>query len=60
MISKFGKMDLPVFAPNNTLGTNSSGIGSFGVKIPSKVICPPIRVAARDFISVPAPPVSMT
>jgi hypothetical protein len=53
-------MGLLVFAPNNTLGTNSSGIGSFGVKIPNKVICPPIRVDARDFINVPAPPVSMT
>jgi hypothetical protein len=52
--------NVPIFAPNNTLGTNSAGIGWFGVKMPNNVIKPPVLVDATDFIRVPAPPVSTT
>jgi hypothetical protein len=60
LVQSRGIRDLPIFAPNNTLGTSSAEIGAFGVRMPSTVIRPPIRVDAMLFMSVPAPPVSMT
>jgi len=42
-----------VFAPNNTLGVNSAGMGALGVRMPRSVIWPPARVDAMDFINVP-------
>ena len=55
-----GGKDVLVFAPNNTLGVNSAGIGALGVRMPRSVIWPPARVDATDFINVPTSDVSHT
>jgi hypothetical protein len=52
--------NLPTLALYSTLGIKLSSIGTFGVSTPGKLIKPPTRVLLILFISVPAPPVSIT
>lgn len=42
-----------IFCPNKTLGMISSGMGAAGVRMPRRLIKPPVRVEVMDFINVP-------